>query len=128
MTGGRSGGSIARSASVYVEGKHDDQDAVDNEPGGRGSGPVARALYDNLTPAVSFLPSTLLMCSARRYCLIPSTFLILVFAPPIQDESELLFKQGDVLEILEQIDDNWLLCATGGRVGQVPINYVSIVA
>lgn len=82
MTGGRSGGSIARSASVYVEGKHDDQDAVDNEPGGRGSGPVARALYDNLTPAVSFLLSTLLMCSARRYCLIPSTFLILVCAPP----------------------------------------------
>lgn len=44
------------------------------------------------------------------------------------DEGELQFRQGEVLEVLQQVDENWLLCEIDGRQGQVPMNYVNILA
>jgi hypothetical protein len=43
------------------------------------------------------------------------------------DDGELGFRQGDILEIIKQLDGNWLLCGIGGQQGEVPMNYVNIL-
>ena len=126
----------ARSASVYVE----EPLNIRDPPPRRAGGPTAQALYDNLAPSVS--PRIALCHTSRTHCLervseSPNmlcegqTFQPDIMNPPHshpKDDSELQFKQGDVLDILEQIDDNWLLCVVNGHTGHVPINYVNIVA
>ncbi|XP_067672415.1 sex muscle abnormal protein 5-like [Haliotis asinina] len=40
------------------------------------------------------------------------------------DDDELSFSRGDILNILEKVDDNWWRGELKGREGLVPVNYV----
>jgi len=44
-----------------------------------------------------------------------------------QEEGELACKQGDVLDILERLDDEWIHASLNGREGMVPAAYVQTI-
>lgn len=44
-----------------------------------------------------------------------------------ESEGELGFREGDMIELLDKIDDNWYEGKLHGQVGHFPINYVDVV-
>ncbi|VDN06442.1 unnamed protein product [Thelazia callipaeda] len=44
-----------------------------------------------------------------------------------QNEGELEFKEGDVIELISQIDENWYEGSLSGRTGYFPISYVQVL-
>lgn len=44
-----------------------------------------------------------------------------------QNESELDFKEGDVINLISQIDENWYEGSLLGRTGYFPISYVHVL-
>ena len=45
---------------------------------------------------------------------------------PGQEDTDLSFHHGDVIEVMERIDDDWLKGRIGGREGQFPAAFVDI--
>ena len=43
-----------------------------------------------------------------------------------EEGDELLFNQGDVLTVIEQLNNDWLMCQLGNESGIVPANYVKL--
>ena len=41
-----------------------------------------------------------------------------------EEGDELSFNQGDVLTVIEQLNEEWLMCQRGTESGIVPANYV----
>jgi len=44
-----------------------------------------------------------------------------------QDETELEFKEGDIIKVINQIDDAWYEGERDGKVGMFPVEYVEIL-
>ncbi|EJW71385.1 hypothetical protein WUBG_17710, partial [Wuchereria bancrofti] len=44
-----------------------------------------------------------------------------------QNETELDFKEGDVINLISQIDENWYEGSLLGRTGYFPISYVHVL-
>jgi outer membrane biosynthesis protein TonB len=44
-----------------------------------------------------------------------------------QDETELEFKEGDIIKVISQIDDAWYEGERDGKVGMFPVEYVEIL-
>jgi len=44
-----------------------------------------------------------------------------------QDDTELGFKEGDIIKVLNQIDDAWYEGEKDGKIGMFPVEYVEIV-
>lgn len=44
-----------------------------------------------------------------------------------EDEDELQFNKGDLLEVLQVVNEEWLLCRLGDLEGLVAANYVQAV-
>jgi len=44
-----------------------------------------------------------------------------------QDETELDFKEGDIIKVINQIDDAWYEGERDGKVGMFPVEYVEIL-
>ena len=45
----------------------------------------------------------------------------------LENDSELDFNEGDIIQVEEQIDDNWLSGTLNGKSGIFPTNYVEKV-
>ena len=43
-----------------------------------------------------------------------------------EEGDELSFNQGDVLTVIEQLNEEWLMCQRGNESGIVPANYVKV--
>jgi len=43
-----------------------------------------------------------------------------------EEGDELSFNQGDVLTVIEKLNDDWLMCQLGNESGIVPANYVQL--
>ena len=44
-----------------------------------------------------------------------------------EDEDDLQFKEGDLITLIERVDENWFLGELNGRDGIFPENYVEVL-
>ena len=44
-----------------------------------------------------------------------------------ENDGELGFKEGDIITLISQIDDNWFEGSFRGQTGYFPINYVKVI-
>ena len=44
-----------------------------------------------------------------------------------ESETELAFREGDMITLLSRIDDNWFEGSVHGKTGLFPVNYVKVI-
>jgi len=47
-----------------------------------------------------------------------------LFVSFLENNQELDFSEGDIIQVEEQIDENWLSGTINGKTGMFPTNYV----
>ena len=49
---------------------------------------------------------------------------VCLFVSFLENDQELDFSEGDIIQVEEQIDENWLSGTINGKTGMFPTNYV----
>lgn len=44
-----------------------------------------------------------------------------------ENESEISFRERDIIQLVSQVDENWFEGSAHGRTGYFPINYVKVL-
>lgn len=44
-----------------------------------------------------------------------------------ENPGELAFKEGDIVVLMQKIDDNWLQGSLSGKIGMFPTSYVQVL-
>lgn len=61
-----------------------------------------------------------------HFYLLPCRKVVALYNNVGEEGDELSFNQGDVLTVIEQLNDDWLMCQLGNESGIVPANYVKL--
>lgn len=105
--GGRTSSASAFSASRGSDSWKADDDAQGGAAGGGG-------------PSVSIKPRHQLSKSATPTCRA-------LFAFTADNSTELAFEEGDVIQLVARVDDNWYEGELKGKRGFFPVNYVDVI-
>ncbi|XP_035221614.1 endophilin-A-like isoform X9 [Stegodyphus dumicola] len=87
------------------------------------------SLHDDISPQVEYgaspLPSPVRSPARTPTLQQPSCQALYDFVP--ESESELPFKEGEIITLLNRVDDNWFEGTIHNRTGLFPVNYVQVL-
>jgi len=44
-----------------------------------------------------------------------------------ENDGEIGFREGDIIELISQVDENWYEGTSHGQTGYFPVNYVKVI-